>query len=1453
MTYGRFARTRELFEKARDLAPNERASFLDEACENDRAIRREVEALLDAHEEGGTITLGGEGDSPKKTEAWNALIDQLRERGPGHSRYVFEGELARGGMGVIHRVFDRDARRRLALKVMLGSGAAPASGDTPDVADASLGRFLEEAQVTSQLDHPGIVPVHEIGVDETEQVYFTMKLVKGDDLRTVFDRVADPNDDEWTTTRALNVMLRVCEAMAYAHTKGVIHRDLKPGNVMVGKFGEAYVMDWGLAKVLGQEDAHDLRFKFDSTSIMKTDRKDAAAEAPDTPLLTMDGDVVGTPAYMPPEQAEGRTELLGPPADVYAVGAMLYHLVAGHMPYVKPGAKVSARTILGLVLNGPPASLTEKVRATPTELIAIVEKAMAREIVDRYSDMTALARDLRAFLENRVVAAYEAGAWAELRKWVARNRVLTSTAVGSLIIVAALGIWSNFTIRGERAVAQSERDRADEHADQAKRRAEEAADQRDRALAAEKDARKSAYRSAYRAALVALGVGNHAEALLLLPAQKPGDPDRGFIDRRVDRTLATWKTHEGGVRVVAWSPNGERLLTCGDDGAVRVWDAATHERVHQLTDDASPALSVAWSLDGRRIASGDEDGGVRIWSASGEELDRHDVGPSALDWIALDREDAIWSSDALGTIRHTSMDGTTRICGLRTGLSRWPTVLETARSRLWFARDETLHALGANAADSRVDFVGTEATTAIDVVDSGSVIVTGGEGGILRVFDQTNGALIRSWRSGSEDVDALAGHPRDGTFAAARGDAIEIWDAVSGHAPLGQFVGHTDRVRALAFRPDGKTLAAALGDGTVRLWSTSTARHPRLALGIDRVDSAAFSPDGHFLACGGTIDRIEAHVILVVNTQTGAEIWREQTAGDVVEEVAFTPNGDWLASATRAGAVSVHEATAGTRQFTRSTGSPPSGLAFTADGKSLLVGTDTELLQIEAESGAVTWKYLATGPVVVEDSGAVWARDPRRKAPIRIDVLSHRSDLRLRETSTELRGLTVSRDGSRLVTLDAAGRLDVRNVANDTIERRIPLRVSDLRPALVGAEGQLVVERAGRASVMDLETGETSFTWEVLLGPTLGNDILLFDRTFRRAFTAGISGAEVWHSSGSEAHALLESLDQRRRASAFVDPLLIAQGPQAARETIHAATDLSHEDRQAALERIGRSSIPVSRQWVLSAWKRLDPDDEIDVAGGLRDARQAVLWAPSHAEPRRILAWALALNGEMQQAKSQATIAVRLAPGSRSDRFLVAIAAMTGLEKVLLTEEVVRPIRDEQELLMTQENHESVLMRVERLLADGIRLFHLPNGLQPKVYYDESDRKRGWYRPRFTTEQRMLRAALSLEAAATLLGRGASRPPVATTVAAWVGIARARMGHDEDAIDALNTALSDDDRLTELDRARVDAHIALCLARTGKREEAEAIRTKLKHSRFGDDETLADALSLLGEVMSRSK
>jgi len=373
------------------------------------------------------------------------LVCRLASRPDASGRYRVAGEVARGGMGEILRVWDEDLRRHLAMKVIQGrvpTGATDDDGDGPALETAAprrVGRFLEEAQLTGQLDHPGIVPVHELGIDRHGRLFFTMKLVRGEDLKAVLARV-HAGEEGWTTTRVLGLVQRVCEAMAYAHAKGVVHRDLKPANVMVGRYGEVFVMDWGLARVLGRPDAKDIRLRApDPAATREATSTRGDARASDSPLVTMDGDIVGTPAYMSPEQARGEIDRVGPAADVYAVGAMLYHLLSGRMPYTVPGAYASPYGILAQVQEGPPRPLSELAPDVPAELIAICERAMARDPGDRYADMAALGHDLRAYLEQRVVSAYETGAIAELRKWVVRNKPLAGALAGVFALLAAGG------------------------------------------------------------------------------------------------------------------------------------------------------------------------------------------------------------------------------------------------------------------------------------------------------------------------------------------------------------------------------------------------------------------------------------------------------------------------------------------------------------------------------------------------------------------------------------------------------------------------------------------------------------------------------------------------------------------------------------------------------------------------------------------------------------------------------------------------------------------------------------------------------------------------------------------------------------------------------------------------------------------------------------------------------
>jgi formylglycine-generating enzyme required for sulfatase activity/serine/threonine protein kinase len=372
-----------------------------------------------------------------QTGASDPIVQKIAQHSSPSPRYTFKGEVARGGMGAILKVWDGDLRRNLAMKVILGEHEDPA--EDPQ----RIARFLEEAQVTGQLDHPGIVPVHELGVSPDGRVYFTMRLIHGRDFQTILDLVREGREG-WNDTRALGTIQRACEAMAFAHSKGVIHRDLKPANIMVGNFGETYVMDWGLAKVIGKQDHKITRSRKVTDSMdesgVKTVRRDAAAKEPASAYLTLDGEVLGTPCYMSPEQAHGKVQEMGPTSDVYSMGAIIYHLLSGQMPYVEPGTNPSPYAILDKVKKGPPRPLQEINPKLHAEIIAICEKAMARDPHMRYADMRAMADDLRAYLEGRVVKAYATGAFVEFKKWVLRNKS-TAASILAAILVAIGGLW----------------------------------------------------------------------------------------------------------------------------------------------------------------------------------------------------------------------------------------------------------------------------------------------------------------------------------------------------------------------------------------------------------------------------------------------------------------------------------------------------------------------------------------------------------------------------------------------------------------------------------------------------------------------------------------------------------------------------------------------------------------------------------------------------------------------------------------------------------------------------------------------------------------------------------------------------------------------------------------------------------------------------------------------------
>lgn len=293
------------------------------------------------------------------------------------TKYTFIKELGRGGMGAVYLAEDRELNRLVAIKVL----------NTPDTTEDLRNRMVREAQIIARLEHPGIVPVHDVGTLPDGRVFYAMKFVRGSRL----DEYAAVNDSIRDRLRKFQA---VCDAVAFAHAHGVIHRDLKPQNIMIGSFGEVLVLDWGVAKILGGHEDGERGRHGDCHPV---------SPSPHLPVSTRDGTIIGTRDYMSPEQARGEIDQLDERADVYSLGAVLHFLLKDQP---KPGRAAEA----------------------------ICSKARANEKEDRYSSASELSADIGRLLDAEPVSAYRENAIEKASRWVSKNRFLVLLVLAYLLM-----------------------------------------------------------------------------------------------------------------------------------------------------------------------------------------------------------------------------------------------------------------------------------------------------------------------------------------------------------------------------------------------------------------------------------------------------------------------------------------------------------------------------------------------------------------------------------------------------------------------------------------------------------------------------------------------------------------------------------------------------------------------------------------------------------------------------------------------------------------------------------------------------------------------------------------------------------------------------------------------------------------------------------------------------------
>ncbi len=843
--------------------------------------------------------------------------------------YELLEEIARGGMGVVYKARQVSLDRLVAVKLLLaGSMASP----------AYVKRFRTEASAAASLQHPNIVAIHEVGVHQGQHD-LVMDYVDGPSLAKI---IADTGARTPDFRRSVQWMKNAAEAVHYAHEHGILHRDLKPSNILIDATDQPRVTDFGLAK----------RFEGDSE-------------------LSLSGQVVGSPGYIPPEQAAARRGKVSRRSDVYGLGATLYHLLTGRAPF----QAATLTDTLNEVLNTDPVAPRVLNPSVPADLETVCLKCLEKEPAQRYGTALELAEELTRYLEGKPVLARPVNRPAKLWRWCHRQPV-RATLVGALIVTIILGL-TGVILEWRRA----ERQRLEASAN---------------ALLAE----QNAYAADMSLAQRALEANDLGLATGLLERYRPTNTAGFPVHSGRTTDLRHWEWRYLRQRCmsdewftlcqyptwVTWlqiSSDGQVLAFRKADGQAAVWDLAARQRLIEVPASASTrARNLAFAPGSHLLA-------VANLSATGEarlsflDIDTRKEGlPMPL---ATAAQALAYSGDGslLGILHNQGHQeevtvqevGSKRICAR---FGPWARPLgKTDSGGLCFSSDGSRLVIGHADAHIRIVDWRTGAQLEVPSPDKGSGIIAlacSPTEDLVAWGSGSGGSLIWLWNWGTQEpISELKGHtdwivalafsPNGRLLASASADrSIRLWN-VADRTEFRRFQGHLDEVWGLAFLPDGQTLVSGGKDGSVRFWRINNPnRHPTHETLPTPVSgpALAFAADGQSFvtACqDGSIRRW--------STRPLQELERLRPPGSDVCGLDLSPNGRWLALADASGSIQILDWR--TQQAVTNFPTSPAAvviLRFSPGAKFLLqraISTNGSLTAHLWETA--TWNRLAAGEV----------------------------------------------------------------------------------------------------------------------------------------------------------------------------------------------------------------------------------------------------------------------------------------------------------------------------------------------------------------------------------------------------------------------------------------------------------------------------------------------------------